>query len=174
MHWHIFSNVKPWYDFPMKTNRSSPMSQIATTPDKYDIFIQKIDHFQSMVEEKKALQEKIARMYDEFKATVSPLEQELASIMRNLEMNLSKLEKGTSGAAKSTGTRFSRGQLGNAIKGLLRAHPQKAFKPREIADALNTKGTTISVWFNKFGAEDQEIERIPTGKEGKRFLYKIK
>jgi len=142
------------------------MSQTSISPDKYDIFIQKIDHFQSMVEEKKALQEKIARMHNEFKVAVSPLEQELATIVRKLELNLSKLERGTSGTAKTTSARFSRGQLGNAIKGLLRAHPQKAFKPREIAEALNTKGITISVWFNKFGAEDQEIERIPTGKEG--------
>jgi len=158
----------------MTTHRNRPMIQTPTSPDKYDIFIQKIDHFQSMVEEKKALREKIARMYNEFKATILPLEQELATIMRNLEKNLSKLERGTSGRATTTGTRFSRGQLGSAIKGLLRAHPQKAFKPREIADALNTKGTTISIWFNKFGLDDQEIERIPTGKEGKRFLYKIR
>ena len=91
------------------------MSQTSISPDKYDIFIQKIDHFQSMVEEKKALQEKIARMHNEFKVAVSPLEQELATIVRKLELNLSKLERGTSGTAKTTSARFSRGQLGNAI-----------------------------------------------------------
>lgn len=149
------------------------MAQDATSPDKFDRFIEKFDQFQSLVEEKKNLQAKIARMREEFENTILPLEQELAKIIRNLESNLPKLEGGAPAKAAPS-ARFSRGKLGVAIKDLLRAHPAKAFKPREIADALGTKGTTVSVWFNKYGSTDNEIERIPTGKEGKRFLYKIR
>ncbi|TCD48858.1 hypothetical protein [Chlorobium sp. N1] len=150
------------------------MAQDGISPDKFDRFIEKFDQFQSLVEEKKNLQAKIARMRDEFNETIRPLENELASIIRNLESNLSRLEGGSAQKAATSSRRFSRGQLGTAIKDLLRAHPAKAFKPREIADALGTKGTTISIWFNKYGAADNDIERIPTGKEGKRFLYKIR
>jgi hypothetical protein len=148
------------------------MAQDITSPDKYDRFIQKIDHFQSLVEEKKNLQAKIAQMRDEFKAAIRPLENDLAGIIRNLETNLSRLESGV--PVKAGTPRISRGQLGTAVKDLLRAHPAKAFKPKEIGDALGTTGGAFSVWFNKYGVHDNDIERIPTGKEGKRFLYKIK
>ncbi|NTW84356.1 MAG: hypothetical protein HGB36_13525 [Chlorobiaceae bacterium] len=142
------------------------------SPDKYDIFIQKIDHFQSLVEEKKQLQTKIAETQKEFQEKIKPLEDELNAIIKKLETNLAKLE----GAApqEKAPSKFGRGQLGTAIKNLLRTHPSKTFKPRDIGDALNIKGTTVSLWFNKYGATDPEIERVPSGKDGKRFVYKIK
>ncbi|NTU97068.1 MAG: hypothetical protein HGA62_04540 [Chlorobiaceae bacterium] len=142
------------------------------SPDKYDIFIQKIDHFQSLVEEKKKLQIKIAETQKEFQEKIKPLEDELNAVIKKLETNLAKLE----GAApqENAPSKFGRGQLGTAIKNLLRSHPNKTFKPRDIGDALNIKGTTVSLWFNKYGSTDPEIERVPSGKDGKRFVYTIK
>ncbi|NTW68593.1 MAG: hypothetical protein HGB23_01940 [Chlorobiaceae bacterium] len=142
------------------------------TPDKYDIFVQKIDFFQSLVEEKKSLQTKIASIQKECQEKIRPLEEELSGIIKKLEANLSKLE---GGAPPEAGTaKFSRGQLGSSIKDLLRSNPLKTFKPREIAEALNTKGTTVSLWFNKYGVNDAAIERVPAGKNGKRYVYKIR
>jgi hypothetical protein len=143
-----------------------------SSPDKYDLFIQKIDHFQSLVEEKKALQEKIAKMRLDFEEKMIPLENELAAIVKKLELNLSKLEGGV--VEKPGFAKYGRGQLGASIKNLLRSKPEKAFKLREIADVLQTKGTAVSLWFNKYGNTDPEIERIPVGEGGKRFVYKIK
>jgi hypothetical protein len=143
------------------------------SPDKYDLFIQRIDFFQSLVEEKKNLQAEISRIQKEFNDKVKPLEDELASIIKQLEANLSKLE-GAAPLQSSGSSKFGRGQLSAAIKGLLRSNPEKSFKPRDIAEALNTKGTTVSLWFNKYGLNDPEIDRVPTGKEGKRFVYRIK
>ena len=142
------------------------------SPDKYDIFIQKIDYFQSLVEEKKNLQSKISQIRTEFNEKIKPLEDELSTIIRKLETNLSKLEG--SAPEQSTNQKFGRGELGASIKDLLRSNPEKTFKPRDIAEALNTKGTAVSLWFNKYGQADSEIERIPAGKEGKRFVYKLK
>ncbi|NTV98481.1 MAG: hypothetical protein HGA70_04895 [Chlorobiaceae bacterium] len=142
------------------------------SPDKYDIFIQKIDHFQSLVEEKKKLQTKIAETQKAYQEKIKPLEDELNVIIKKLETNLAKLEGAT--PQEKTPSKFGRGQLGSAIKNLLRTHPNKSFKPRDIGDALNIKGTTVSLWFNKYGATDPEIERVPSGKDGKRFVYKIK
>jgi len=141
-------------------------------PDKYDLFIQRIDSFQSLVEEKKNLQAQISQIQQEFREKIGPLEDELANIIKKLEVNLSKLEGTT--ATQSSGQKFERGQLGALIKELLRSNPEQTFKPKDIAEALNTKGTTVSLWFNKYGLADPEIERIPAGKEGKRFVYKIK
>ena len=142
------------------------------SPDKYDLFIQKIDHFQSLVEDKKNLQEQIAQIQHEYQAKIKPLEDELSIVIKKLELNLSKLEGAT--PVKAAPSKFGRGQLGSSIKELLQSNPDKTFKPRDIAEALNTKGTTVSLWFNKYGLTDPEIERIPSGKEGKRFVYKIK
>ncbi len=142
------------------------------SPDKYDLFIQKIDYFQSLVEEKKNLQEKISEIRTEFNEKIRPLEDELSTIIRKLETNLSKLEG--SAPVQSSSPKFGRGELGASIKDLLRSNPEKTFKPRDIAEVLNTKGTAVSLWFNKYGLADSEIERIPAGKEGKRFVYKIK
>ena len=142
------------------------------SPDKYDLFIQKIDYFQSLVEEKKNLQSEISQIRTEFNEKIKPLEDELSTIIRKLETNLSKLEG--SAPEQSSIQKFGRGELGSSIKGLLRSNPDKTFKPRDIAEVLNTKGTAVSLWFNKYGLADSEIERIPAGKEGKRFVYKIK
>ncbi len=142
------------------------------SPDKYDLFIQKIDYFQSLVEEKKNLQSEISQIRTEFNEKIKPLEDELSTIIRKLETNLSKLEG--SAPEQSSIQKFGRGELGASIKDLLRSNPEKTFKPRDIAEVLNTKGTAVSLWFNKYGLADSEIERIPAGKEGKRFVYKIK
>ena len=142
------------------------------SPDKYDIFIQKIDYFQSLVEEKRDLQAKISQIRNEFNEKIKPLEDELSTIIRKLETNLSKLEG--SAPEQSSSHKFGRGELGASIKDLLRSNPEKTFKPRDIAEVLNTKGTSVSLWFNKYGLADSEIERIPAGKEGKRFVYRIK
>lgn len=142
------------------------------SPDKYDLFIQRIDYFQSLVEEKKSLQAEINRIQKEFNEKIKPLEDELSGVIKKLETNLSKLD---GSATLPAGTlKFGRGQLGSSIKELLRSNPEKNFKPRDIAEALGTKGTTVSLWFNKYGMNDAEIERVPAGKEGKRFVYKIK
>ncbi|TLU87885.1 MAG: hypothetical protein FDX21_03465 [Chlorobium sp.] len=142
------------------------------SPDKYDLFIQRIDHFQSLVEEKKRLQAEICQIQTEYQEKIRPLEDELATIIKKLETNLSKLEGAA--PAQPSSQKFGRGQLGASIKELLRSNPDKSFKPRDIAEALDTKGTTVSLWFNKYGVDDDEIERVPAGKEGKRFVYKIK
>jgi SMC interacting uncharacterized protein involved in chromosome segregation len=142
------------------------------SPDKYDLFIQRIDYFQSLVEEKKNLQAEINRIQIEFNEKIRPLEDELSSVIKKLETNLSKLEG--SAPQPAGNSKFSRGQLGASIKDLLRSNPEKSFKPRDIAEALNTKGTTVSLWFNKYGLNDPEIDRVQSGKEGKRFLYRIK
>ncbi len=158
-----------------KTQRDSTMSAIkreSGSPDKYDLFIQRIDYFQSLVEEKKNLQAEISLIQNEFNEKVKPLEDELANVIKKLETNLSKLEG--SASAPMVASKFGRGQLGASIKELLRMNPDKSFKPRDIAEALNTKGTTVSLWFNKYGVADPEIDRIPAGKEGKRFVYRIK
>ncbi|WP_363318813.1 hypothetical protein [Chlorobium sp.] len=111
-------------------------------------------------------------MYQQFQEKMKPLEDELATVMRKLEQNLPKLEET---ASESTGlAKYGRGQLGSSIKDLLRSNPERAFKPKEIADELNTKSTTVSIWLNKYGMTDEEIERIPSGTGGKRFVYKIK
>ncbi|MCG8342147.1 MAG: hypothetical protein MI684_04840 [Chlorobiales bacterium] len=145
------------------------------TPDKYDLFIQRIDQFQSLVEKKKELQDSIARVQSEYEERIRPIENELAVVIKKLDQNLSKLEAGTDVTSVTGGyTKYGRGQLGEAIKNLLRSNPSSTFKPKEIADALNTKGTAVSLWFNKYGTADPEIERIPAGKGGKRFVYKIK
>ncbi|NTW10486.1 MAG: hypothetical protein HGA26_03905, partial [Chlorobiaceae bacterium] len=103
------------------------------SPDKYDIFIQKIDHFQSLVEEKKKLQTKIAETQKAYQEKIKPLEDELNVIIKKLETNLAKLEGAT--PQEKTPSKFGRGQLGSAIKNLLRTHPNKSFKPRDIGDA---------------------------------------
>ncbi len=142
------------------------------SPDKYDLFIQRIDYFQSLVDEKKKLQAEISQIQKEFNQKIRPIEDQLLVVIKKLETNLSKLEGSTPQQAGIS--KFGRGQLGASIKGLLRSHPEKSFKPREIAEALNTKGTVISLWFNKYGVNDPEIDRVLTGKVGKRFLYRIK
>ena len=142
------------------------------SPDKYDLFIQRIDYFQSLVAEKKNLQAQISQIQNEFNEKIRPLEDELSTIIKKLETNLSKLEGSVSEPVISQ--KFGRGQLGASIKELLRSNPDKTFKPRDIAEALNTKGTTVSLWFNKYGLNDPEIDRVQAGKEGKRFLYRIK
>jgi hypothetical protein len=144
------------------------------SPDKYDIFIQSFDYFQSLVEEKKGLQAEIAQIQAEYQEKIRPLEDELATIIKKLETNLSKLEGAGSASAEPTTTKLSRGQLGVSIKELLRNNPERNFKPRDIAEALNTKGTAVSLWFNKYGVNDSEIERVPAGKEGKRYVYRIR
>jgi len=145
----------------------------AGSPDKYDIFIQRIDSFQSLVEEKKRLQAEMSQIQVEYMEKIRPLEDEFAAVIKKLETNLARLE-GTSAPAPSTIQKFSRGQLGMAIKELLRTNADRSFKPREIAEALDTKGTTVSLWFNKYGVGDPEVERIPSGKDGKRYVYRIK
>ena len=146
-----------------------------STPDKYDRFIQKIDQFQSLVEKKKELQDTIAQIQNEYEEKIRPISNELAVVIKKLDQNLSKLESATEATTNKDGyTKYGRGQLGTAIKELLRSNPDKAFKPKDIADALNTKGTAVSLWFNKYGIADDEIDRIPAGKGGKRFVYKIK
>ncbi|HHE07600.1 MAG TPA: hypothetical protein ENL01_01570 [Chlorobaculum parvum] len=143
------------------------------SPDKFDLYIANVDEFKALNKEKNELKEKIAEMRRQFEETVQPFEAELNTIIKKLENNLSKIEGATS--PKTTGTtKFGRGKLGIAIKNLLQANPEKAFKPREIAAALQTKSTAISLWFNKYGSQDPEIERIPVGEGGKRFLYQIK
>jgi hypothetical protein len=143
-----------------------------SSPDKYDLFIQKIDHFRSLVDEKKSIQDKIATLQLEFEEKIRPLEAELNTIIKKLELNLSKVDGGV--AEKPGVSKYGRGQLGASIKNLLASQPAKAFKPREIADALQTKGTAVSLWFNKYGNSDHDIERVPVGDGGKRFVYKIK
>lgn len=147
------------------------------SPDKYDIFIQRIDSFQSLVEEKKRLQAEISQIQTEYMDRVRPLEDDLATVIRKLETNLahlSKLEGTVVTSAPSTLQKFGRGQLGTSIKEFLRTNSDKCFKPRDIAEALNTKGTTVSLWFNKYGVDDAEVDRVPSGKNGKRYVYRIK
>jgi hypothetical protein len=150
----------------------STIKKESGSPDKYDLFIQRIDYFQSLVEEKKNLQAEISRIHKEFNEKVRPLEDELSIVIKKLETNLSKLDG--SAPAETASSKFGRGQLGSSIKELLRSNPDKSFKPRDIAEALNTKGTTVSLWFNKYGIADPEIDRVPAGKEGKRYVYRIK
>lgn len=147
------------------------------TPDKYDIFIQKIDSFQSLVEEKKRLQAEVNQIQAEYMDRIRPLEDELSSVKRKLDTNLaylSKLEGTVDTSASSAFQKFGRGQLGSSIKEFLRTNADKSFKPGDIAEALNTKGATVSLWFNKYGVGDAEIDRIPSGKNGKRYVYRIK
>ena len=142
------------------------------SPDKYDRFVQRIDYFQSLVEEKKDLQAKISQIQKEFNEKIKPLEDELSIVIKKLENNLSKLEGST--PEENGISKFGRGQLGASIKELLRSNSEKSFKPGDIAKALNTKGTTVSLWLNKYGLADPEIDRVQSGKEGKRFFYRIK
>jgi hypothetical protein len=143
-----------------------------TSPDKFDLYILNVDDFKALNKEKNELKEKIAAMRLEFEEKVRPFENELNAIVRKLELNLAKIEG--SPAAKPGVAKFGRGKLGASIKSLLQANPDKEFKPREIAAALQTKGTTVSLWFNKYGNNDPEIDRIPVGEGGKRFVYRIK
>ncbi|MBF0587374.1 hypothetical protein INT08_10505 [Prosthecochloris sp. N3] len=154
---------------------SIPQNDISR-PDKYDLLLQKMDRFQELVDQKNQLQEKIASIQQEYQERVRPLEEELETVIRKLDQNLAKLDTVPEEPpqAKKGYTRYGRGQLGVAIKELLRSNPDKRFKPKEIADALNTKGTSVSLWFNKYGIRDEEIRRIPVGRGGKRFLYTIR
>jgi len=146
------------------------------SPDKYDILFQRLDSFQSLIEEKKRLQRSIAEIATEYEERIQPLQDELAIIIKQLDATFVKLERPvtSSVAASSNSQKFSRGELAASIKELLRSNPDKSFKPKDIAEQLNTKGTTISLWFNKYGINDAEIERIPSGKEGKRYVYTIR
>ena len=149
--------------------------QEVESPDKYDRFIAKFDVFQSMVEEKKRLQVELNHIKTEYYERIKPLEDELALVIKKLEANLPKLDGVVSVAPEQPGVqKFSRGQLGVAIKDLLRSNSERSFKPREIAEALETKGTSVSLWFNKYGLDDNELERVPVGQEGKRFVYRIR
>jgi hypothetical protein len=142
------------------------------SPDKFDLYIMNVDDFKALNKEKNDLKEKIAAMRLEFEEQIRPFENELNTVVRKLELNLSKIEGGP--AAKPATAKFGRGKLGASIKSLLQANPDKEFKPREIAAALQTKGTAVSLWFNKYGNNDPEIDRIPVGAGGKRFVYRIK
>ncbi|HWQ25571.1 MAG TPA: hypothetical protein VN367_02205 [Chlorobaculum sp.] len=142
------------------------------SPDKFDLYILNVDDFKALNKEKNELKEKIATLRVQFEETIRPYENELNAIVKKLESNLSKIEGGT--VAKPGTAKFGRGKLGASIKSLLQSNPDKAFKPREIAAALQTKGTAVSLWFNKYGNVDPEIERIPVGDGGKRFVYQIK
>jgi hypothetical protein len=143
-----------------------------SAPDKFDLYILNVDEFKSLNQEKNELKEKIADMRLQFEETIRPYETELNTIIKKLESNLNKMEG--SAPVKASPAKFGRGKLGISIKNLLQANPEKAFKPREIAAALQTKGTAVSLWFNKYGNQDPEIDRIPVGDGGKRFLYQIK
>lgn len=141
-------------------------------PDKFDIYIANIDEFKALNNQKNEIKEKITELTRQFEESIRPYETELNAIIKKLESNLSKMEGGP--VAKPATAKFGRGKLGISIKNLLQANPDKAFKPREIAAALQTKGTAVSLWFNKYGNQDPEIERIPVGEGGKRFIYQIK
>ncbi len=143
-----------------------------TSPDKFDLYILNVDDFKALNKEKNDLKDKIASMRLEFEEKIKPLENELSAVVRKLELNLAKIE-GTP-AAKTGTAKFGRGKLGASIKSLLKANPDKEFKPKDIAAALQTKGTAVSLWFNKYGNNDPEIERIPVGEGGKRFIYKAR
>ncbi|NTU54198.1 MAG: hypothetical protein HGA97_10990 [Chlorobiaceae bacterium] len=143
-----------------------------STPDKFDLYILNVDEFKSLNKEKNELKEKIAEMRLQFEESIRPFETDLNTIIKKLESNLTRMEGGT--AVNAAPAKFGRGKLGISIKNLLQANPDKAFKPREIATALQTKGTAVSLWFNKYGNLDTDIERIPVGDGGKRFLYQIK
>jgi hypothetical protein len=140
--------------------------------DKFDIYIANVDEFKSLNKQKNELKEKLAELQLQFEDTIRPYENELNTIIKKLENYLSKIEGGS--APKPAPAKFGRGKLGISIKNLLQANPDKAFKPREIATALQTKGTAVSLWFNKYGNFDPEIDRIPVGEWGKRFVYQIK
>lgn len=141
-------------------------------PDKFDLYILNVDDFKALNQQKNELKEKIAAMRLELEEKIRPYESELNTIIRKLELNLAKIEGGP--AAAPSVTKFGRGKLGASIKSLLQANPDKEFKPKEIAAALQTKGTAVSLWFNKYGNNDPEIDRIPVGEGGKRFVYKFK
>jgi hypothetical protein len=143
-----------------------------SSPDKFDLYILNVDEFKDLNKAKNELKEKIAKLRLEFEETISPFENELNTIVKKLEFYLSKIEGGTT--AKPGFAKFGRGKLGASIKELLQSNPDKAYKPREIASALQTKGPAVSLWFNKYGNNDPEIERIPVGEGGRRFVYKIK
>lgn len=143
-----------------------------TSPDKFDLYVLNVDDFKALNKEKNELKEKIAALRLELEEKIRPYEAELNTIIRKLELNLSRIE-GTP-AAKPGVAKFGRGKLGASIKSLLQANPDKEFKPKEIAAALQTKGTAVSLWFNKYGNNDPEIDRVPVGEGGKRFVYKIK
>ena len=142
-------------------------------PDKFDLYIKNVDEFKSLNKQKNELKEKIAELQVQFEESILPYETELNAIIKKLESNLSKIDGGAAPKPAAT-AKFGRGKLGISIKNLLQANPDKAFKPREIAAALQTKGTAVSLWFNKYGNQDPDIERIPVGEGGKRFIYQIK
>ncbi len=141
-----------------------------TSPDKFDLYVLNVDDFKTLNKEKNDLKEKIAAMRSEFEEKVKPYENELNTIIRKLELSLAKIEGQPS--PKPAVAKFGRGKLGASIKSLLKANPDKEFKPKDIAAALQTKGTAVSLWFNKYGNNDPEIERVPVGEGGKRFVYK--
>jgi hypothetical protein len=143
-----------------------------TSPDKFDLYILNVDDFKALNKEKNDLKEKIAAMRLDFEEKIKPVENELNVIVRKLELYLAKIEGAP--AAKPATAKFGRGKLGASIKSLLKANPDKEFKPKDIAAALQTKGTAVSLWFNKYGNNDPEIERIPVGEGGKRFIYKAR
>jgi hypothetical protein len=143
-----------------------------TSPDKFDLYILNVDDFKALNKEKNDLKEKIAAMRLDFEEKIKPVENELNTIVRKLELYLAKIEGAP--AAKPATAKFGRGKLGASIKSLLKANPDKEFKPKDIAAALQTKGTAVSLWFNKYGNNDPEIERIPVGEGGKRFIYKAR
>lgn len=139
--------------------------------DKFDQYIADVDDFKALNREKNELKEKIAALRLECEEKIRPFENELNTIIKKLELKLPKIDSGVT--EQEEFIKYGRGQLGAAIKNLLKTNPEKAFKPREIATALQTKSTTVSLWFNKYGNVDTEIERIPVGEGGKRFVYKI-
>uniref|UniRef100_Q3AT35 Uncharacterized protein n=1 Tax=Chlorobium chlorochromatii (strain CaD3) TaxID=340177 RepID=Q3AT35_CHLCH len=140
--------------------------------DKFDLFFDQLGDIQQMVNEKKRLQAEVAQMEQECAAKMQPLKDELNAIYRQLEARIPKFMN-QGGSTPRTSSRIPRGKLGESIKNLLRSNPEKAFKPREIAEALDIKGTAVSLWLNKSGQEDPELKRIPTGPEGKRFVYTV-
>ncbi|ARM31408.1 hypothetical protein [Prosthecochloris sp. HL-130-GSB] len=144
-------------------------------PDKYDLLVQHFDPVRELVDRKNQLQEKIAAIQQEYQERIGPLERELASVMRKLEQKIAMLEPSREQLRQTRDgyTKYGRGQLGEAIRRLLRSNPDKKFRPKEIAEALNTKGTSISLWLNKYGACDDNIQRIPVGSGGRRFVYQI-
>jgi len=143
-----------------------------STLDKFDLYIADVDDFKVLNREKNELKEKIAALRLECEEKIRPFDNELNTIIRKLEIKMPKLEGGI--VEKPEFAKYGRGQLGVFIKNLLQSNPEKAFKPREIATELQTKSTTVSLWFNKYGNNDPDIERIPVGAGGKRFVYKIR
>lgn len=140
--------------------------------DQLDLLLDQLGDLQSMANDKKRLQAEIAQIEQECAARTEPLKNELNIIYKKLEAYFPKFSAQANVTPRSS-SKIPRGKLGDSIKNLLRSNPEKAFKPREIAEALGIKGTTVSLWLNKSGLEDPELKRIPTGAEGKRFVYTV-